>query len=105
MTFNRRLLLYCAAGVIVCVVARVALLFCFFTYQLIGKYIYLPFLWLSSWPNMLFQPFFPRTLPSWLEGLGWPINCFVSLVGWIIVSVIAALLVHIIVLLRQRTKV
>ena len=104
MTFTRRLFLYCAAGAIVCVVAQVGLLFCFFTYQLIGKYIYLPFEWLSSWPNMLFQPFFPKTLPSWLDGLGWPINCFISLVGWIILSALVALVVHSILRLRRRTE-
>jgi hypothetical protein len=101
MSFARRLFVYCAIGAGICVASQIGLLLCFFTYELIGKYIYLPFLWLSSWPNMLLQPFFPKALPNWLDGLGWPINCFISLLRWITLAVLAAVSVHAVLLLRR----
>jgi hypothetical protein len=111
MSLARRLFIYCAIGAGVCAGSQVGLLFCFFTHELVGKYIYLPFLWLSSWPNMLFQPLFPQTLPNWLNGLGWPINCFISLIGWLELAALVALSVHGVGLLRpgptnqmQRTR-
>ena len=104
MTFTRRLFLYCAFGAAICGVAQGCFLFCFFTYELIGKYIWVPFFWLSSWPNMIVQPFYPKTLPSWLDKLSWPISCFISLVGWVTLSVVVAVIVHGILLLRRRNK-
>jgi hypothetical protein len=101
MTFARRLSFYCMMATGACVVAQIGLLFCFFTHEWFGKFVYLPFFWASSWPNMLFQPFLNRTLPDVLQGLGWPINCFISLVGWLALACLAAISVHGTQLLRR----
>ena len=101
MSLARRLFIYCAIGTGICVVSQIGLLLCFFTNELVGKYIYLPFLWLSSWPNMLLQPVFPRTTPNSLEGLGWPMNCFISLVGWLALAMFVAVTIHRITVLRR----
>ena len=69
-------------------------LFCFFTYQLGGKYLALPFFYLANWPNLLVQPFYPTEMPSWLQGWNWPISVFISLAGWLLLSLLIALIVH-----------
>jgi hypothetical protein len=102
--FKRRLFLYVASGAAICVAAQIAILFCFFTYQWFGQFVYLPFYWLSSWPNILVQPFFPKTLPRWLDGMGWPINCFISLVGWVTLGAIIAFVVHGVLSLRRNER-
>jgi hypothetical protein len=105
MKFKRRIFLYGAVGAGMCVIAQAALIFCFFTYKITGEALGLFFTWLANWPNMLFQPFFPKTLPSWLDGLGWPINCFISLVGWVTSFVLLGAIVHGIMFTCRRGKV
>jgi hypothetical protein len=103
MRLKRRVVFYCMIATGICVAAQIGSLFCFFTYQIIGKYIYLPFVWLSDWPNTLLQPFFPKTLPSFLDGMGWPISCFISLVGWVALGALSAVIVHSVLLFRRTT--
>ena len=105
MTFTRRLFVFIASGAVVWCVAQAGSLFCFFTYELIGQYVYLPFYWLAMWPNLLVQPFYPKELPSWLQGLGWPISCFISLIGWLVLSVLLALIAHGALLFQRRGAV
>src|SRR5437899_8146145 len=105
MTFTRRLLLCCGGGAGVWAVVQAGSLFCFFTYELIGKYLALPFFYLANWPNLLVQPFYPTQMPSWLQGLGWPISVLISLVGWLLLSVLIALIVHGALFFRRRDDV
>jgi hypothetical protein len=104
MRFKRRLFLYCAGAIGISIVAQVGLLFCFFSYTLVGKYIYSPFYWLSNWPNMLFQPLFPKTLPDWLEGFGWPLSCLISLIGWVMLAGFVAIIIHVLSLSRSQNR-
>jgi hypothetical protein len=105
MNFKRRIFLYSAVGTGICVAAQAGLIFCFFTYKITGEGVGLLFFWLANWPNMLFQPSFPKTLPGWLDGLGWPINCFISLVGWVTSFVLLGATVHGIMFMYRRSKV
>jgi hypothetical protein len=77
-------------------------LFCFFTYQIIGRFVYLPFSWLANWPQAIFSLFLPRTLPGWYSSFAWPIDCAVSLIGWLLIGIVAACLFHFI--SRRRGK-
>ena len=94
MTLTRRLAVYCTAAGGISIAAHVGFMFCFFTHGLIGKYIYFPFLWLWLLPNRLIDPFMPEKLPRWLDGFSWPINCFISLFGWIVLGVLVAIVVQ-----------
>ena len=86
-------------------IAQAGELFCFFTYQIIGKYVYLPFFWLASWPNMLVQPIYPKTMPEWMQRWSWPISCGISLIGWLILSAMAALIAHRVLASRRQDVV
>src|SRR5262249_15617683 len=101
MTFKRRLFRYCLAGVIICFGAQAGAFLCYFSYEKGGKYLALPFAVLSMWPNFLTASFLPKQLPEWFYALAWPISCLVSLIGWVLLSTLAAIVVHGIVTYRR----
>ena len=104
MNIGRRILFgeIIAAGV--WFFSQAGLLFCFFTYQIIGRFMYLPFYWLASWPQEILFLFLPKTLPEWYGMIAWPIGCAVSLVGWLLVGIVAAGLSHFITGRRGKKK-
>jgi hypothetical protein len=94
MNIGRRILFgeIIAAGV--WFLSLAGLLFCFFTYQIIGRFFYLPFFWLASWPQAILSLFLPKKLPEWYSIYAWPIGCAVSLTGWLLIGIVAISLFH-----------
>jgi len=90
------------AGVIVWFGAQAGSLLCYFTYAIGGKYLALPFAGLSMWPNFLAATLLPKQLPEWFYELAWPIICLISLIGWVLLAALVAIVVHSIVTYRRR---
>jgi len=94
MSFARTSFLGYAAGVLIWGQLQFMVVFCFFTYGIIGQYIWAPYHVLANWPNWLLHSFLPTRQPNWVVENGWPINCLISLIGWLAVSQLVALVVY-----------
>jgi len=101
MTLKRRFIRYCVAGAIIWFGAQAGTLLCYFTYEIGGKYLALPFAALSMWPNSLAARFLPKQLSEWFFELAWPISCLIWLIGWVLLSALVAIVVHKVVTYRQ----
>lgn len=94
MTPTRRLCSYVAAGGLAWLVAQLGVLLCFFTYESLGRHIYLPVFWLAYWPYFLVQWFYFGFPPSRAQASAEPGWALVSLAGWITFGVLAAVFTH-----------
>jgi hypothetical protein len=59
---------------------------CFFTYQWVGRYIYVPFYWLAIWPNVILQAIAPEGFLERFYADGWPASVLASFIGWLILA-------------------
>jgi hypothetical protein len=91
MKLSKRLFRYCLGGVIIWFVACVGT----------GLYI-LPCIYLAMWPVFLLQPFIPTTLPDWFVEYAWPIDSLISLIAWVLLAALAAVVSHGILALRSH---
>jgi hypothetical protein len=91
MKLSKRLFRFCLGGVIIWYFACVGT----------GLYI-LPCIYLTMWPVFLLQPLLPTTLPDWFMEYAWPIDALISLIAWVLLAALAAVVSHGILALRSH---
>ena len=69
-----------------------------------GMYI-LPCIYLTLWPLVLLHLLLPAKFPDWLDGYAWPIDCLISLIAWVLLAALAAVVSQSILVLRRRKDV
>ena len=72
----------------------------------VGTGLYLPpFMILCGWPLFLLHPVLPVSLPDWFSHYGWYIDCLISLIAWVLLAAIAAVVSHRVLAVRRRRDI
>jgi hypothetical protein len=84
MSLTRYLIIAVFSGGLTCFLSQFVMLFCYFTYEWVGKYIYLPFYWFAVWPNVILQAIASKSFLERFYADAWPASVLASFIGWII---------------------
>jgi hypothetical protein len=69
-----------------------------------GLYI-LPCIYLTMWPVYLLQLLLPSAMSDWLGGDPWPIESLISLIAWLLLAALAAVVSDRLLVWRKRKDV
>ena len=83
-------------------ISQIGLLITFATYQLCGQFLYPIFYVLAVWPNALVSLFLPKQLPINYYQVAYPVNCVISLIGWLLLSNTLSLIWYVRTFLRDQ---
>jgi len=89
MITRRRIFRAATAGVIIWFISDAGFYFCLLAGGPFGRYLYEPFSLLAFWPLAIVSLVFPEYVTNRLE---WPMPCIISLIGWLVFTMLVAIL-------------